>query len=93
MVKPTYKSPGMNQFIDALAGETDSRANAIKELRCIKEPLGCGQPIGDPEKHFKDTLSLKEYRISGLCQKCQDHIFGAPDDNIDYDGFDDEPAF
>ena len=25
---------------------------------------------------FKDALSLKEYGISGLCQKCQDEIFG-----------------
>lgn len=24
---------------------------------------------------FKDTLSEKEYRISGLCQKCQDKMF------------------
>ncbi len=25
---------------------------------------------------FRDVLSLKEYRISGLCQKCQDKTFG-----------------
>ena len=24
---------------------------------------------------FKDDLSLKEYKISGLCQKCQNKIF------------------
>ena len=24
---------------------------------------------------FKDELSLKEYKISGLCQKCQDKMF------------------
>jgi len=24
---------------------------------------------------FKDTLSEKEYRISGLCQECQDGVF------------------
>jgi uncharacterized CHY-type Zn-finger protein len=24
---------------------------------------------------FRDELSIKEYRISGLCQKCQDDIF------------------
>ena len=24
---------------------------------------------------FKDQLSLKEYVISGLCQKCQDNVF------------------
>lgn len=26
---------------------------------------------------FKDELSAKEYKISGLCQKCQDETFGA----------------
>jgi len=24
---------------------------------------------------FKDELSVKEYRISGMCQKCQDEVF------------------
>lgn len=24
---------------------------------------------------FKDKLSLKEFKISGMCQKCQDKIF------------------
>ena len=25
---------------------------------------------------FRDELSLREYRISGLCQTCQDALFG-----------------
>lgn len=25
---------------------------------------------------FRDELSIKEYKISGMCQKCQDKIFG-----------------
>ena len=29
-----------------------------------------------PNTEFRDELSLKEYRISGLCQKCQDKTFG-----------------
>jgi len=28
---------------------------------------------------FKDDLSLKEFTISGMCQKCQDKIFGEND--------------
>lgn len=24
---------------------------------------------------FRNTLSLKEYNISGLCQECQDEVF------------------
>ena len=34
----------------------------------------CGKAI-HPNLEFRDTLSLKEYRISGLCQKCQDKTF------------------
>lgn len=26
---------------------------------------------------FKDELSRKEFRVSGLCQSCQDEMFGA----------------
>ena len=28
------------------------------------------------EDGFRDRLSLKEYYISGLCQRCQDKVFG-----------------
>jgi hypothetical protein len=31
---------------------------------------------GLPAKEFKDKLSAKEHKISGLCQKCQDSVFG-----------------
>jgi len=33
----------------------------------------CGDNI-DTSK-FKDELSLKEFRISGMCQRCQDEFF------------------
>lgn len=32
----------------------------------------CKKSIGK----FRDGLSVDEYRISGLCQKCQDSVFG-----------------
>ena len=34
----------------------------------------CGEYID--ESKFKDVLSLKEYTNSGLCQVCQDKMFG-----------------
>jgi hypothetical protein len=34
----------------------------------------CEKPI-DPSS-FKDALSRKEFKISGLCQACQDLVFG-----------------
>ena len=36
----------------------------------------CQQDIGP----FRNTLSHKEYQISGLCQKCQDSVFGGGDE-------------
>jgi len=36
----------------------------------------CGGEVGE----FRDELSQKEYRISGMCQKCQDSIFGVDSD-------------
>lgn len=49
-----------------------NRVGQIAKDCCVKPPFGCGQPVGE----FRDALSEKEYRVSGLCQKCQDEIFG-----------------
>jgi len=35
----------------------------------------CGKEV-DPRTEFRDPLSVKEFTISGLCQKCQDSVFG-----------------
>ena len=34
----------------------------------------CGEVIAENE--FRDETSLQEYKISGICQVCQDKIFG-----------------
>ena len=66
MNKPmSNKSPAMKAFIEGVFPGT---AKAIDEKCC---PM-CRQPIGE----FRDTLSAKEYQISGICQTCQDEIFG-----------------
>lgn len=47
-----------------------------KEVKLV-ENLKC--PICQASIHmedFKDPLSIREYQISGMCQKCQDKIFG-----------------
>jgi len=47
------------------------------EKRIFKE-IGlcttCGKPI--KENEFRDKLSEKEFGISGMCQVCQDEVFG-----------------
>ena len=70
-MKPTEKSPQMESLLEGMSGRT----TAITNDKCIDPPFGCGQPLGNVEAHFKDNLSLKEYRISGLCQTCQDKHF------------------
>ena len=58
------KTPEMKAAIEALFPGTMA---VIKDKKC---PL-CKEPIGE----FKDFLSIKEYRISGMCQGCQDSVF------------------
>lgn len=36
----------------------------------------CAFACAEPNVQFKDELSRKEYRISGICQSCQDKVFG-----------------
>jgi len=44
--------------------------------RVIKDVcVTCDNKITD--NSFKDEISIKEYSISGMCQECQDGVFGA----------------
>jgi len=43
--------------------------DSVEKGRC---PF-CGKDM--KEAKFKDALSEKEFRISGMCQECQDKIF------------------
>ena len=47
-----------------------------KEIMANKRCVICGGPATE----FRDALSRKEYGISGMCQKCQDKVFGAEED-------------
>ena len=49
---------------------------AIAGGQCVK----CGFPH-NLRSDFRDALSHKEYGISGLCQGCQDGIFGVEGDD------------
>lgn len=67
-MKPTKKSITITELLEVIAGRTSS----IEADKCIRAPIGCGGPA----VKFKDELSKREYTISGLCQACQDTIFG-----------------
>lgn len=49
---------------------------SIKDMLADKEqgicPF-CKRPVD--ESQFRDEISLREYKISGLCQCCQDDFF------------------
>lgn len=51
----------------------------------------CQSPV-DPTS-FRDELSQREFKISGLCQKCQDEIFGTEEDYQDEDMYTDEEDY
>ncbi len=48
----------------------DEEVKAVEQDNC---PL-CRRKVDKDE--FRDELSRKEFEISGLCQSCQDDIFG-----------------
>lgn len=91
-MEPTKKSDAINKTINETSG--DNREEAIQGDRCIKPPIGCGQPALD----FRDEKAMIEFRISGLCQQCQDRFFGTDDDDsedddrYDYDDDDGQPS-
>jgi uncharacterized protein with PIN domain len=59
------------QVVDAIESIFPGTKDAVSHNKC---PL-CKSPI-DKTKDFKDALSLREYYISGMCQKCQNSIWG-----------------
>lgn len=46
--------------------------NPLEDSNCV----ACDAPIYGGKEAFKDDLSMREYMLSGLCQKCQDSVFG-----------------
>lgn len=65
-MEATEKSPGMEASLEKIFGK--NRVATIEGNHC----MCCNGPAED----FRDALSAKEYSISGLCQKCQDSIWG-----------------
>lgn len=59
------KSPGMVRSIEKMFPGT---LKSISEDKCPT----CLKPI----RGFRDNVSVTEYEISGMCQKCQDKVFG-----------------
>ena len=72
-MNPTNKSQPMEDLLTILSG--NPRKDVITEGRCTS----C-KTDSITEDSFRDALSIKEYTISGMCQKCQDDFFGVSED-------------
>ena len=70
MAAPSKKSFEMESSLRDMFGF--DRGIHVAANVCVPAPIGCGGPAND----FDDERCCKEFTISGLCQKCQDSIFG-----------------
>ena len=66
--QPSEKAPALDAFITSLLGI--DRKESIETKTCAT----CNADV--ELDSFKDKLSLKEFHISGMCQHCQDSVFG-----------------
>jgi hypothetical protein len=84
-MEPTNKSNPINSMLASVFGV--DRVKTITEGYCVS----C-DTTGIVATSFRDDISKKEYSISGMCQSCQDDIFGVSDDEpLDGDWPDDGP--
>lgn len=72
-------------FLATLSGG-DLPADAVREERCLREPIGCGQPLIAEDGTTRVFWSADEaaayqaeWQITGLCPDCQDRISGGED--------------
>ena len=83
-MEPTNKSNPIESMLTSVFGV--DRVQTITEAFCVS----CDSENNNAVS-FRDDLSRKEYAISGMCQSCQDDVFGVgePDDD---EWPDDEPS-
>jgi len=64
------RSKELQNFLDKFTKDSfgKSQSECQKETICVF----CHEKITG----FRNKISEKEYKISGLCQKCQDEVFG-----------------
>jgi len=79
-MEPTNKSNQIDNLLSSLFGV--DRVKTISEGYCAT----C-DTTGIVATSFRDDISRKEYSISGMCQSCQDDVFGVsePDDDEPYE--------
>ena len=89
-IEPSFKAPQIDALLSEIIFNGKDRVTCISEGICVT----CDEARDLKATSFRDDISRKEYSISGLCQSCQDDVFGmdeADDEPEDYE--DDEAAF
>lgn len=66
--QPTEKGPVLEGLLTDMSPVGLSRQEALEQKRCTH----CGEGV----EGFDNPRGLKEYSISGWCQKCQNKMFG-----------------
>lgn len=86
--EPSPKSDEIEEAITKVMGK--DRIATIKSFGCMTCDVGlvctyCRKTYAQhkDEKHdyaaFRTALDVREYEISGMCQACQDKVFGTED--------------
>lgn len=73
-MEPAKKSEKVNKDLKTIF-DVD-REQDINKNQCVF----CKKQFNKTE--FRDLLSLKEFKISGLCQECQDKVFCPKDEDL-----------
>ena len=71
------RDKSVQKVIDSFAKKAFGRSQSEAERKgaLMAVCVFCGKPI-DPKNDFRNAISLKEFTISGICQACQDGVFG-----------------
>ena len=64
------RNPALQGLLKAVSPQNLSPEEAKDQYKCAI----CGKSV-DPDKDFRDGLSIREWSISGMCQKDQDKVF------------------
>lgn len=73
-MKPEHKALTIDDILTIVSGK--DRRKVIARGTCAT--------CETPNMEFKTDLDRKEYRLSGMCQNCQDSAFTEPEDDDSY---------
>jgi len=66
----TAKTPEMEAFLNNFTKKTFGR------VRNNNECVSCGSDNVAKPDYFRDNVSWEEWKISKMCQRCQDKVWG-----------------